>query len=434
VQWDEGAELERKQQQQQQVVVAAAWRLVMQHRCWYEYAVWLLVHSSLRVLLAPPAHKSPGASPPQQLQQQQQQQQQQAPATQQPSGTRQQLGAASGSGRDDALRDAALAAEFVAWMVAPSCAERWAFCLLWGRLHQGVQGSLQEASRPPPVVAAVLTVVFPSPPRQGTCAEQLLGCIDAAASAAAADTSDTAATTPAPGTSALPAAAAADALLAAWSASRGGANSGSGACWPWWLGSVDLPAALLQHPSVLLSGLGPALLAAAAAERQGATAAAGIDAGSAGALRGSGVQLLEQTVLGGARDALEAVSAAVLELLQPAAAKAPAGGSGSGGASAGAAPAPSLRPNPQQPQQPQLLNAGGPTQAAQAARARTRRSWLAGCVRHVLTAGGLPLGEGSSQPQPAAAGSGAGRVLASRLRQLLAAAQACQDACAVTAT
>ncbi|GBF87713.1 hypothetical protein Rsub_00424 [Raphidocelis subcapitata] len=395
--WEGAAE--QQPQQRQRDEVTAAWRLAMQHRCWYEYAVWLLAHSSLRVLLlAPPAQLLAGASKEQQpaTQQQQQQQQQQAPpGTQQPQGGRQQQGAAAGSGgRDDALKDAALAAEFVAWMVAPARAER-----------------------------------------QHALCQQFLGCIDAAAGTTAASATAAAVTTDAVA-SPSPAAAAVNALLAAWRGASGGSGSGAGGGvrWPWWLAGVDLPAALLQHPSVLLSGHGPMLLTAAAAPQPPRGGGSGGSSGGGGAVQGSGAQLLEQTALGGARDALEALSAAVLELLQPAAAVAPPGGggsgAGSGGASAGAAAAPSQHPG--RPPQPQHHSAGGDGRGAPAARgSRARRSWLAGCVRHVLTSGGLPLGEGSSQPQQAQAqGQGqaaAQRLLVLRLRQLLAAVQACQD-------
>jgi hypothetical protein len=90
--------------------VLAAWRLVMQHRSWYEYAAWLLAHSSMRLLTASPAAAAAA-------------QQSYRLAPSQPAGpTREQQRqpAPRAALRDDALRDASSAADLLAWIVAPA--------------------------------------------------------------------------------------------------------------------------------------------------------------------------------------------------------------------------------------------------------------------------------------------------------------------------
>jgi hypothetical protein len=74
--------------------VLAAWRLVVQHRCWYEFACHLLVRCSLAT-----------------LHQQQQQQQQQAVEARQNAGS-------------SSVQLAGQAAAFVAWVQQPADAVR----------------------------------------------------------------------------------------------------------------------------------------------------------------------------------------------------------------------------------------------------------------------------------------------------------------------
>lgn len=94
--------------------VASAWRLAMQHLCWYEYACWVLAHSSLRLRMAPP---------PQQPRPQQEQPRQPLPPSQ-PRGQTQGGGGRragpKGGGKEDPQGDASAAAELIAWVVAPA--------------------------------------------------------------------------------------------------------------------------------------------------------------------------------------------------------------------------------------------------------------------------------------------------------------------------
>lgn len=84
--------------------VLSAWRLVIQHRCWYEFACYLLVQSSMTALQAQGKQQ-------QTRQQQQQQLQGQKRATQ--------------AGSDgDAFEQACFAAAFIAWVQEPINAAR----------------------------------------------------------------------------------------------------------------------------------------------------------------------------------------------------------------------------------------------------------------------------------------------------------------------
>jgi hypothetical protein len=264
----------------------------------------------------------------------------------------------------------------------------------------------------------------------------------------------------------MPLAAAVSSLLAAWLAAGpprcGHGDGGSGGCeggaraggLPWWVVTLDLPAALLQHPAVQLAGLGPQVLAAvlpgppltprqhlAAASESAMTDGAGAGShkqqgpsqqqlcseqrrqqgGAAGRSSApsprdppEGQRLVAAAVRGQALDALEALSGAAAELAlikalplaQPCASgQAQAGGAARGGGGA-------------------------------------RRSWLAGCVRHVLLSGALPLDGGSrgvAAITPGAAGAcgtqqapGGGQQgrssLVPQLQRLLQAVEACRAA------
>jgi hypothetical protein len=240
-------------------------------------------------------------------------------------------------------------------------------------------------------------------------------------------------------------------LLAAWrragatqhgDSSGGGGGGGGGGRWPWWAVAVDLPAALLRHPAVQLAGLGPGVVAAALGEpwsssaggtgpgaanpgasqqqqekQDGEAAAVEAAAGDVRQLtaRPSVAEATEEQrafaclLLGQALDTLEALSEAAVELGPSKAAPAARGG-GSGGGSRG----------------------GGAAGA-------TRRSWLAGCVRHVLLAWPLGPGDGggggggvgspaATQQPPVGGCQPARRALGPHLQRLLAAAQACRAA------
>jgi len=365
----------------------AAWRLVMQHRCWYEYATWLLAHSSLVLRFnAAGAGSQPqeaGAAAaatrkPQQTQQQQQQQQQQMPRP--------------GGGRADALQDAAAAAAFVAWLAAPGCEDQ-----------------------------------------QRVWVGQLLACATAAASAAPPPTdpssspeqAETVASEP------QPLAAVADSLLASWQTASSSSSS-IVAAWPWWLAGVDLPLALLRHPVLQLQGYGPVLLSAYQSAAAHHHPQQQQQQQVVGSVQQQPVppeqQLLLSVKRGQAVDALESLSAAALEMIQTEVAQAlggkPGGVSSSGSTQVKRSTPPLTQQQPNEQQQQSKAN---------------KRSWLAACVRHVLVSGVLPLGDGNraaeggvgtqQQAQPCTQQKQPQRpTLVLRLRNLLTAVQSCHEA------
>ena len=196
---------QRRQQRQEQTQggsrrALAAWRLVMQRRAWFEYAAWVLAHTSLELLSAGPPTASAAAAMAAA-----------APSPSPPEAAPTQTAARRGRGRGDAARDAAAAAALIAFVAAPADA--------------AAQGRLCQQ---------LLACAEPRAPSQQQQPEQQGQELDESAERAAPP---------------------AEALLVAWHrASETGA-------WPWWVAGVALPLALLQHPAVQLSGGGPALLA-----------------------------------------------------------------------------------------------------------------------------------------------------------------------------
>jgi hypothetical protein len=335
---------------------AAAWRLAMQHPCWREYAAWVLAHTSLQLRAMPPAAASGDAATnaPAGQQQQQQTQQQVAPTQACLPGTQQRPRSAGRPiSRADAAQDAADAAALLAWLAAPGdpARQRLIRASLAGcaTADTGVQQQ-QQQDEP-----------------EGQCQA---GEPDAAAATARAASS----------------------LLEAWDA----AAAAGGGAWPWWLASLALPLALLQHPAVQLHGCSSQVFGAYFGPQALRGAGSG-DNGSSGSSQ-SGA-LMHALKAGQARDALRAVSGAAAELLQS-----------EGGDTRSSQAA-----------------AGGSQAAGATKRSNKQRTWLAACVRHALVSWPVPLPL-AAQGTDAAGDGGRQRPLVARLRLLHAAIERCEAA------